>query len=216
MIQGVQVRSLEPLSLIITLSRMNLDPLLSPLIMHTSQPSETHYYPVNSGRRILLHTHYPAPYIPRFPAPYGRGLDFVIYSSGSTTCSAELVGFTIQLDWFATLGRWASRYPTTLVSWAVGVVASVVFEAWSLSDKGHSEYLFLFVRCRFVYRYQQYLLYINPYPHTATKPFRNLCWLLFLYLFFHFRSAITLEIKERCCSLQSRRWYCSLLVGWCL
>lgn len=112
-----------------------LDALLFPLIMHTSGPSESHYYPVGSpDRRILLHTHNSAPYIARISA--SEGIDFVIYSSGSMGCNAELIDFTIELDWFATLGRWASRYPTTLVSWAIGVVAFVIFEAWGLSDRG--------------------------------------------------------------------------------
>ncbi|KAF8239028.1 PGAP1-domain-containing protein [Tricholoma matsutake] len=115
-----------------------LDPLFSPLIVHTSQPSETHYYPIGSpDRRILLHTHISAPYVPRLSASESKALDFIIYSSGSTGC-ADLVGFTIELDWFATLGRWGSRYLTTLVSWAVGVVAFVLFEAWGLSDKFHA------------------------------------------------------------------------------
>lgn len=135
---------LIPHFLIIALTGMSLDPLFSPLIVHTSQPSETHYYPIGSpDRRILLHTHISAPYVPRLSASESKALDFIIYSSGSTGC-ADLVGFTIELDWFATLGRWGSRYLTTLVSWAVGVVAFVLFEAWGLSDKFHGRYSALF------------------------------------------------------------------------
>lgn len=113
--------------------------------MYTSHPSETHYYPIGSlDRPILLHTHHPAPYVPRLPPSKGKALDFTVYSSGSPGCGSELVGLSIELDWPATLGRWGSRYPTTLVTWAVGVVAFVMFEAWSLTDNGHGRYLFLF------------------------------------------------------------------------
>ncbi|RDB19940.1 GPI inositol-deacylase [Hypsizygus marmoreus] len=109
------------------------DPLLAPLIMHTSHPSETHYYPFNiPNRRILLHTHSPAPYIPVGSSVPHRSLNFVIYA---TSLGCNMLGFDISIDWSATLGRWASRYPTTLVSWAVGVVAVVLFTAWGVCDR---------------------------------------------------------------------------------
>ena len=143
--QTVWVRVTVPLSLIITLNISTLDPLLSHVIAHTSQASETHYYPISSpDHRILLHTHNSAPYVPRISASEDKTLVFTIYFSGSTGCSADLAGFTIEVDWSATLGRWASRYPTTLVSWAVGVVAFVMFSAWGSSDNGHSKYLVFF------------------------------------------------------------------------
>lgn len=68
------------------------------------------------------------------PASPRRTLDFVIYSSGSIGCNLD--GFTISIDWSATVGRWASRYPTTLVSWAIGVVAIIVFTTWGMNDRG--------------------------------------------------------------------------------
>lgn len=71
-------------------------------------------------------------------------LGFSIYSSGSTGCEMDLVGVTIDLDWSATLGRWASRYPTTLVSWAVGVVAIVVLGAWRTGDMGGGKYFYIY------------------------------------------------------------------------
>ncbi|KAF9464808.1 GPI-inositol-deacylase [Collybia nuda] len=110
-------------------------PLLSPLILHRSQPLETHYFPVRSlNGRILLHSHHAAPYIPRDTYFVPRTLDFSIYSSGFTGCEKDLIGFVIDVDWSATLGRWASRYPTTLVSWAIGVVATLVLGAWHTND----------------------------------------------------------------------------------
>lgn len=71
-------------------------------------------------------------------------LDFSIYSSGSTGCEKDLIGITIDLDWSATLGRWASRYPTTLVSWAVGVVAIVLLGAWHTNDMRGCKYFYIY------------------------------------------------------------------------
>ena len=132
-------------SLIAALNTITLDLLLSHLITHTSQASETHYYPISSpDRRILLHTHNSGPYVPQLSVLEDKTLGFTIYFSGSTGCSAELAGFMIEADWSATLGRWASRYPTTLVSWAIGVVAFVMFNAWGSNDNGHSKCLSVF------------------------------------------------------------------------
>jgi len=114
------------------------DPLFPPLIMHTSQSSETHYFPVpnSPSHRILLHTHSSAPYIPSPPSLLPRGVNLTIYFSGFVGCRSGIAGFDVHVDWSATLGRWASRYPMTLASWAVGVVALVVFDAWGVSDYG--------------------------------------------------------------------------------
>jgi len=63
------------------------------------------------------------------------GLNFTIYSSGERGCKREFETFDIAIDWSATLGRWASRYINTLVSWAAGVASLVVFTAWSQQDR---------------------------------------------------------------------------------
>lgn len=114
-----------------------LDSLFPPLIIHTSNPTETHYFTLANQRdpRVTLHTHLPAPYItpPQFLV---RGVNFTVYSSGDSVCNEDFKGITISVDWSATLGRWGSRYMTTLVSWAVGVAALVVFFAWGVGDSG--------------------------------------------------------------------------------
>lgn len=100
------------------------DALLPPIIMHASQPTETHYYPIHArGRRILLHTHRSAPYISSTAASYAP-LDFTIYSSGSIGCN--MPGFSLGVDWPATLGRWAPRYLTALITWSVGIVSVII------------------------------------------------------------------------------------------
>ncbi|KAF4575291.1 GPI inositol deacylase [Pleurotus pulmonarius] len=115
------------------------DTLLPPVVMHTSHPTETHYFPLvpitQPPQRILLHTHASAPYVPQIPGGT-VGTNIVIYSSGRAGCMSDLEALYIELDWPATVGRWASRYPTTLVCWAVGIVALVLFRSWGVHDKG--------------------------------------------------------------------------------
>ncbi|KAG1756758.1 PGAP1-like protein-domain-containing protein [Suillus paluster] len=109
-------------------------PLLPPLLVHKSHPAETHYYRLEHTKPIALHTHASAPYIPlsRFSPSYSTEL--WIYSSG-TGCQ-DINEFTLTVDWWATIGRIATRYPTALISWSVGVVAFLMFYAWRESGKG--------------------------------------------------------------------------------
>ncbi|KAK7470270.1 GPI inositol deacylase [Stygiomarasmius scandens] len=115
------------------------DPLLPPLLMHTSHPSETHYFPLTfyPDRRILLHTHGWAPYVSSTSAS-SKGLDFVIYSSGSSGCSSSLSGFYLAIDWVATIGRWPTRYFTTIASWAVGIVSIILFQVFDSTENDAS------------------------------------------------------------------------------
>lgn len=96
---------------------------------------ETHYYPLLStdGRRILLHTHYPAPYHDKQEQ---KGLHLIIYSSGNSSCINRLEGLELSIDWSATLGRLASRYLTTLVGWAAGISSIILFLALGTHDRG--------------------------------------------------------------------------------
>ncbi|KAF9567400.1 GPI-inositol-deacylase [Agrocybe pediades] len=110
--------------------------LFPPLLMHTSHPAETHYFPIsrsNGDGRILLHTHLAAPYIDQsqhFPS----SLNFTIFSSGETECRKGFSELEIAIDWSATMARWSSRYLTTMVGWSAGIVALVFFQAWSSQD----------------------------------------------------------------------------------
>ena len=113
------------------------DALMPPLLMHTSHSTETHYFPLANlpNRQILLHTHLDAPFIQKTShAP--SSLNFTIYSSGESACREESSAFEISFDWYATLGRWASRYLHTLISWAAGVVSIIIFIAWGREEQG--------------------------------------------------------------------------------
>ncbi|KAJ7682382.1 PGAP1-like protein-domain-containing protein [Mycena polygramma] len=111
------------------------DTLLAPLLVHTSHPSETHYFPLTvlPSHRILLHTHTAAPHV-HSEHTLPPGLHFSVYSSGSLGCKSEFAGLDLSIDWPATLGRWTSRYFTVLPTWAIGVVAVIVFQAWGTGD----------------------------------------------------------------------------------
>lgn len=107
---------------------------LSPLLVHGSHLAETHYFPLRFAphRDILLHTHSPAPYIDT--AMSGRGVYLDLLSSGGDDCRADVI--TLEIAWIATAGRWASRYFTTIISWAIGIVSLIMFELWRISDEG--------------------------------------------------------------------------------
>ncbi|THV08207.1 GPI-inositol-deacylase [Dendrothele bispora CBS 962.96] len=108
------------------------DALLLPLLMHTPHSSETHYHPLSLSRdrRILLHTHGAAPYVAS-TLESSKGVEFVVYSSGSPGC---LTGIQLSIDWIATIGRWPTRYFTTVASWAVGVVSIILFQVLGATE----------------------------------------------------------------------------------
>ncbi|KAL0577563.1 GPI inositol deacylase [Marasmius crinis-equi] len=108
------------------------DALLHPLLAHTSHPSETHYFPLAlpRPRRLLLHTHGAAPYI---RSRNSSSLEVTIYSSDAP---GQLKGLHLDIDWMGTFGRWSSRYLTTLLCWAVGIVSLILFEILSIGDHG--------------------------------------------------------------------------------
>jgi len=59
-----------------------------------------------------------------------------IYSSGTASCISGLKGLEISIDWYATLGRCASRYLTTTIAWAAGVSSLTLFLGLGKYDRG--------------------------------------------------------------------------------
>ena len=88
------------------------------MIFHTPHPDEAHYFPLHHSpnRRILLHTHSPAPFIDSWVAAALPGLNFTVYSVVQETRGPLIL--TVEIDWSATVGRWVIRYPTTVVIWS--------------------------------------------------------------------------------------------------
>ncbi|KAI0638526.1 GPI-inositol-deacylase [Trametes polyzona] len=112
-------------------SSCSVDTLLLPLLTHTSHPSETHYYPLapTFPRRILLHTHASAPYI---VSEFREGHKLFVHSSGE--CWVDEL--QLSVDWWASIGRWGSRYGTAAACWAVGIVAIVFWDLWRSVESG--------------------------------------------------------------------------------
>ncbi|KAI0775903.1 GPI-inositol-deacylase [Trametes elegans] len=112
-------------------STCSAETLLQPLLAHTSHPSETHYYPLapSFSRRILLHSHANAPYV---ASDHPDGHKLTIYSSGECWVN-EIV---LSVDWWASIGRWGVRYYTAAVCWAVGIIAMILWDAWSSVEGG--------------------------------------------------------------------------------
>ncbi|KAH9943147.1 PGAP1-domain-containing protein [Epithele typhae] len=105
--------------------------VLLPLLEHSSSPVETHYYPLapGFGRPLLLHSHAAAPYI---SSVNPRGHTLTIYSSGE--CAVEKL--TIRVDWWATIGRWGTRYGPAAACWAVGIAIILVWDTWGIAERG--------------------------------------------------------------------------------
>ena len=41
----------------------------------------------------------------------------------------------LAVDWWASLGRMGTRYPTTLLSWGVGIVSLLLFHSWGVDGQ---------------------------------------------------------------------------------
>ncbi|KAH9899517.1 GPI-inositol-deacylase [Cubamyces lactineus] len=112
-------------------SSCSADALLLPLLTHSSHPSETHYYPLAPffTRRVLLHSHASGPYV---ASDYPIGHTLTIHSTGE--CQINEVELTV--DWWASIGRWGTRYATAAACWAVGIVAIILWDLWGIVERG--------------------------------------------------------------------------------
>ncbi|KAF6762055.1 PGAP1-like protein-domain-containing protein [Ephemerocybe angulata] len=98
------------------------DSVFPPLLAHTSNPDETHYFPLTD--------HNDRPFIDTARNPVHKGVSLDLYSSGISECTESAQSIEISIDWPATLGRWATRYWTSTLVWTVGVVSLVIFYSW--------------------------------------------------------------------------------------
>ena len=106
----------------------NLEPLLPPLLEHTSF-SEAHFHPLTQPRQLLLHTHTGAPFT---SSPYARGVNLNLYTSPN----CQVASLRLHIDWWGTLGRAGARYWTALPGWAVGIVMWLMFTAMGINERG--------------------------------------------------------------------------------
>lgn len=63
---------------------------------------------------------------------YTHGLNLTIYSAGESGCVIDKLDLSV--DVWATLGRWGTRYAAPAASWAVAVVATLLFDAWRTAE----------------------------------------------------------------------------------
>ena len=105
--------------------------LFLPLLSHTSQPYESHYFPLQPGfgRPILVHSHASAPYV---DSSHTVGHTLTMHSSGE--CWVDQIKLTV--DWWATVGRWGTRYGPAAVCWAVGIMAILLWDVWKTAENG--------------------------------------------------------------------------------
>ncbi|KAL4076355.1 PGAP1-like protein-domain-containing protein [Scleroderma citrinum] len=132
-LQAVLVYSLVPR---LTESPSCTDPLFPPLLMHRSRSSEIHYYPLRHNKPLPIHSHAAAPYLQPVEFHPSPGLDLVIYSSGPS-CD-DPVELSLTIDWWGSLGRLGTRYPTTLLSFCIATVSFVLFHDWRPSERPQS------------------------------------------------------------------------------
>ncbi|KIY73861.1 PGAP1-domain-containing protein [Cylindrobasidium torrendii FP15055 ss-10] len=102
--------------------------MFPPLLAQRSGLWEIHYFPLipYQQRKILLHSHSSGPFV---DSETIGGLQFDIISSGSGPSSISL-----KLAWWPTLGRWASRYFTTVACFAIAVVSILLYDFWTIGE----------------------------------------------------------------------------------
>ncbi|KAG9104891.1 GPI inositol deacylase [Ceratobasidium sp. 370] len=98
------------------------NPLLAPLLAHTSSDAESHFHRTKSPMNgALLHSHNAGPFLGT-----KHGINLTLYSSGE--CRVTKIQLTV--DWRSSAGRAASRLWAGVFAYAVGVAAAMNAFAW--------------------------------------------------------------------------------------
>ncbi|CAE6396241.1 unnamed protein product [Rhizoctonia solani] len=93
------------------------NPLLTPILVHTSSGIESHFHrTLSSTRNPILHTHNSGPFL---GTKYG--LNLTIYTSGD----CRVNGIQIHVDWRISTGRIASRLWAGVFAWAIATIAAM-------------------------------------------------------------------------------------------
>ncbi|KAH9912392.1 PGAP1-like protein-domain-containing protein [Fomitopsis serialis] len=107
------------------------DALMPPLLEHTSDHFETHYFSLLQSQphqATLLHSHASGPFV---STPL-HGFNLIVYTSNDQPCSVE--NLYISINWWGTLGRWGTRYAQAVIAWGVGIVALALHHAWGAGE----------------------------------------------------------------------------------
>ncbi|KAF8609615.1 PGAP1-domain-containing protein [Ceratobasidium sp. AG-I] len=100
-----------------------VDPLLAPLLVHTSSDAESHFHRTVSSSTdgVNLHTHNAGPFLDG-----KRGVNLTIYSSGE----CHVAKLQLRVNWPMSIGRMASRLWAGVFAWAVATIAAMNALAW--------------------------------------------------------------------------------------
>lgn len=139
-----------------------IDSLLPPLLVQTTSV-ESHYHRIHPStsfpyRKILLHSHSPAPYI--FTPSSGKGLNLTLHTSGEPgACYPESISITV--DWWTSVGRWGYRYWPVLVTWSIGIASLVIWTGLRVVVNGNGEKPWRLVPGHTLTQYN------TPYPRSS-------------------------------------------------
>lgn len=112
-----------------------IGPFLSPILLHTSGPTEGHYHRLRNGKPILLHGHSSGPFVPlpsHLTSSYSKGLNLSIYSSGE--CGVKELSVTV--DWGYSFSRWGPRYWNAILAWSAGIIGFMFCASLTAYDSG--------------------------------------------------------------------------------
>ena len=113
----------------------------SPMLLHTTSPSESHYFRLLPSSTVHLHSHHRGPFIPKIASgpsdlhPSKTGLKLTIYQHDFTDqCSLESV--SISIDPWASLGRIGTRYWGAVLAWGGALICGLGWWGWTVWDNG--------------------------------------------------------------------------------
>ncbi|KAH7105481.1 PGAP1-domain-containing protein [Auriculariales sp. MPI-PUGE-AT-0066] len=98
--------------------------LFPPLLLHEASDSESHFYSLQGGAGVSIHSHSHGPFLPR-QAGHERSRLTIISPS---TCGVARI--QARIDWYASIGQWALRFWGAVATWAIGIVALVCLHSW--------------------------------------------------------------------------------------
>ncbi|QRW05458.1 GPI inositol-deacylase [Ceratobasidium sp. AG-Ba] len=98
------------------------NPLLAPLVMHTSSVAESHFHrTMPSTNGALFHSHTAGPFLGT-----SNGMNLTFYSSGE----CHVAEIQLAVDWKSSIGRSASRLWAGVFAYAVAIAAAMNALAW--------------------------------------------------------------------------------------
>ncbi|KZW04344.1 PGAP1-domain-containing protein [Exidia glandulosa HHB12029] len=102
---------------------------MPPVALHQSSMAELHLHPLYPRSSTRIHSHASGPFIPRREVALGTELTVL------TTGDCVVSRIDVSVDWWHSLGIWATRYWGAIATWGVGIVAIAILRAWSVASR---------------------------------------------------------------------------------